>query len=75
MEHIALHGRTREQGYRGLANWDLVREIKKVVRVPVSGSGDVATIPYLLDVSRDEVRVVVDGHQISLRCNVECETS
>src|ERR1051325_9506992 len=44
VEHIALHGRTKEQGYRGLANWDLVREIKRVVRVPVSGSGDVTTI-------------------------------
>ena len=43
-EHIALHGRTKEQGYRGLANWDLVRQIKEVVSVPVSGSGDVMTI-------------------------------
>jgi tRNA-dihydrouridine synthase B len=44
VEHIALHGRTREQGYKGLANWDLVRQIKEVVKVPVSGSGDVITI-------------------------------
>src|SRR6266550_151601 len=44
VEHIALHGRTKEQGYRGLANWDLVSEIKQVVSVPVSGSGDVTTI-------------------------------
>ena len=43
-EHIALHGRTKEQGYRGQANWDLVRQIKEVVNVPVSGSGDVTTI-------------------------------
>jgi tRNA-dihydrouridine synthase B len=43
-EHIALHGRTKEQGYKGLANWDLVRQIKEVVKVPVSGSGDVTTI-------------------------------
>jgi tRNA-dihydrouridine synthase B len=43
-EHIALHGRTKEQGYKGLANWDLVRRIKEVVRVPVSGSGDVMTV-------------------------------
>lgn len=43
-EHIALHGRTKEQGYRGLANWELVRQIKEVVSVPVSGSGDVTTI-------------------------------
>ena len=44
VEHIALHGRTKEQGYRGLANWDLVKQIKEVVSVPVSGSGDVTTI-------------------------------
>ena len=44
VEHIALHGRTKEQGYRGLANWDLVRQIKEAVWVPVSGSGDVTTI-------------------------------
>lgn len=44
VEHIALHGRTKEQGYRGLANWELVKQIKEVVRVPVSGSGDVTTI-------------------------------
>jgi tRNA-dihydrouridine synthase B len=43
VEHIALHGRTKEQGYRGLANWDLVRQIKEAVSVPVSGSGDVVT--------------------------------
>ncbi len=44
VEHIALHGRTKEQGYRGLANWDLVKQIKEAVQVPVSGSGDVTTI-------------------------------
>jgi tRNA-dihydrouridine synthase B len=44
VEHIALHGRTKEQGYKGLANWDLVRQIKETVSVPVSGSGDVTTV-------------------------------
>ncbi|HEY9283799.1 MAG TPA: tRNA dihydrouridine synthase DusB [Pyrinomonadaceae bacterium] len=43
-EHVALHGRTKEQAYKGLANWDLVRQVKEAVRVPVSGSGDVTTI-------------------------------
>ena len=52
-EHIALHGRTKEQGYRGLANWDLVREIKKAVSVPVSGSGDVSTIQQAFDRFRE----------------------
>jgi nifR3 family TIM-barrel protein len=44
VEHIALHGRTKEQGYKGLANWELVKQIKEVVNVPVSGSGDVVSI-------------------------------
>ncbi|MGZ8847902.1 MAG: tRNA dihydrouridine synthase DusB, partial [Pyrinomonadaceae bacterium] len=53
VEHIALHGRTKEQGYRGLANWELVRAIKEVVSVPVSGSGDVMTIQQTFDRFRD----------------------
>src|ERR1041384_3401442 len=44
VEHIALHGRTKEQGYKGLAKWDLVRQIKEGVSVPVSGSGDVVSV-------------------------------
>ncbi len=44
VEHIALHGRTKEQGYKGRANWDLVRQIKETVKIPVSGSGDVLTV-------------------------------
>jgi tRNA-dihydrouridine synthase B len=52
-EHIALHGRTKEQGYRGLANWDLVKQIKEVVKVPVSGSGDITTIQQAFDRFRE----------------------
>lgn len=44
VEHLQLHGRTKEQGYKGLAEWDFVRQIKEVVKIPVSGSGDVTTI-------------------------------
>lgn len=46
VEHIAVHGRTREQGYKGLANWDLIGSVKKAVSVPVSGNGDVTTLEY-----------------------------
>src|SRR5207244_2460006 len=46
VEHIQVHGRTKEQGYRGLANWDLICAVKKAVSVPVSGNGDITTIEY-----------------------------
>jgi nifR3 family TIM-barrel protein len=40
---VALHGRTRAQGYAGRARWDLVRAVKEAVAIPVLGSGDVWT--------------------------------
>jgi tRNA-dihydrouridine synthase B len=40
---VTLHGRTRVQGYQGWANWELVREIKHHISIPVSGSGDILT--------------------------------
>jgi nifR3 family TIM-barrel protein len=46
VEHIAVHGRTREQGYKGLANWDLIAAVKRGVSVPVSGNGDITTLEY-----------------------------
>jgi nifR3 family TIM-barrel protein len=46
VEHIQVHGRTREQGYKGLANWDLIKAVKQAVQIPVSGNGDITTIDY-----------------------------
>ena len=38
---VAVHGRTKEQAYRGQANWDAIAEIKQAVSIPVIGNGDV----------------------------------
>lgn len=40
---IAVHGRTRAQLYAGRADWDVIREVKAAVDIPVTGNGDVAT--------------------------------
>lgn len=41
---IAIHGRTKEQGYGGVADWDAIAEIKAAVKIPVIGNGDVRTV-------------------------------
>ena len=40
---VALHGRTRVQMYEGTSNWDIIREVKQSVNIPIIGNGDVQT--------------------------------
>ena len=41
---IALHARTREQGYTGNADWNLIKQVKNAINIPVIGNGDIKTI-------------------------------
>ncbi len=41
---LAIHARTREQGYRGQADWDAIAEVVDALSIPVVGNGDVRTV-------------------------------
>jgi nifR3 family TIM-barrel protein len=53
---LAVHGRTKEQGYSGHADWDVIAEVAESVKIPVIGNGDIASAEDALQ-HRRETRV------------------
>lgn len=59
---IAVHGRTKKQGYTGQADWDAIAEVKQAVSIPVIANGDVKTVA---DIERIKAHTGADGVMIA----------
>ncbi|KAA3642700.1 MAG: tRNA dihydrouridine synthase DusB [Chloroflexi bacterium] len=59
---LAVHGRTKQQAYKGTANWDAIAEVKQTVSIPVIGNGDVRTVT---DIQRIKDHTGCDGVMIA----------
>ena len=58
---VAVHGRTRQQAYRGKARWEPIREVKQTLSIPVISNGDVNTIA---DIARIKTETGCDAVMI-----------
>ena len=63
-EWVAIHGRTRAQGYEGKANWNLMAEVKEKAKLPIIGNGDIRTADqakYRLEESKVDAVMIGRG--------------
>lgn len=58
---VAVHGRTREQYYSGKADWDIIRQVKETLSIPVIGNGDILSAQ---DVQKMKQQTGCDGFMI-----------
>ena len=61
---ITVHPRTRAQGYTGHSNWDIIRQVKENVSIPVIGNGDIKTIfdvKRMLDETKCDAVMIARG--------------
>jgi nifR3 family TIM-barrel protein len=58
---VAVHGRTKEQGYSGAADWEVIAQAAAAVRIPVIGNGDLASAPDVAERMKTGVRGVMLG--------------
>ena len=61
IQRLAVHGRTKAQGYSGEANWDVIAEVAATVKIPVIGNGDLASAQ---DIQRRRAATGVAGVMI-----------
>lgn len=50
---ISVHGRTRDQGYSGSADWNIINEISSIAKVPVIGNGDIKSYEQAMDILKN----------------------